>query len=166
MTLSQSVILTHAIQQSTEITTEIIACVPTTNNEALVHIFTGLIIPAFLLIFFGLIKYGVGTRRQDIQWFHFAAEIPIDLLSIFTSLLICRHFASNSGTTLIIVACAFVLVSLIIAFFGSIFRNWFNEQLEIKPPGPMPYVYLIIDYCIVLGWLFVILKFPTWIPIS
>lgn len=165
MILSKLVILPLVVQQSTEAATELTASDPAINNELLVHTFTGLIIPAILLIFFGLIKYGVGIRRQDIQWFHFIAEIPIDLLSIFSSLLICQHFTSNS-TPLIIIACAFVLFSLIIAYFGSIFRRWFNEQLETKPPGPMLYICLIIDYCVVIGWLFVILKFPTWIPIS
>lgn len=166
MILSKLVTLPLVIQKSAEAAIEITASDPASNTEVLVHTFTGLIIPAILLIFFGLIKYGVGIRRQDIQWFHFAAEIPIDLLSIFSSLLICQHFTSNNSTPLIIIACAFVLFSLIIAYLGSIFRGWFNEQLETKPPCFKPYLYLIIDYCIVIGWLLVILKFPTWIPIS
>lgn len=125
-----------------------------------------LICPIILLLIFSLIKYAVGIFRENIQWHRMFAEIPIDLLSIFSALILSRYFIADQSLLLIISACSLILLSILFAIGACIARTWIHNRLDWSSP---PYCKIAIStvamYIFTLGWLIVIFRFPIWIQL-
>lgn len=134
------------------------------DHTEYILLWTSLICPVVLLLMFSLIKYSVGVVREKIQWYRMFAEIPIDLLSIFSALILSRYFIEDQSLLLIISACCFILLSVFLAILACVTRTWIHDRLDCSSP---PYckitISTIIMYIFILAWLIVIFRFPIWI---
>lgn len=150
--------LLSIIQQSTEAARDL-----TDNSPALI-LWTSLYIPLILLFIFSAIKYVVAIVRKNIRWGYMLAEIPIDLLSIFSSLILCKYIIPSPNILTTAIFFFAVLVSIFLAIIGCVMRCWIHDKIDESAPEYCKIILGTISMYIISGiWLITIFTIPSWI---
>ena len=123
-----------------------------------------LFIPLGFLILWTLIKHVVAIARKEIEWIQFWAELPVDCLLIWATLIMSSYFIPEQNTKVIFIAFTFILLSLVIAVLICIYRSYIidNAGNKAQPNWDKVKNHLIILWFGVFIWLLVILLLPKW----
>lgn len=123
-----------------------------------------LIIPLIFLILWSMIKYIVAIARKQIEWIQMLAEMPVDFLLIWATLLMSRYFVHQQDIMVIIIAFALILFSLIIAVLSCIYRQFIVEKAGdvANPEWNKVRNHLFVLWIGVIFWLIIILILPSW----
>lgn len=114
------------------------------------------IIPLSLLIFFSLIKYGQGVALKEIKWYDFAAEMAIDLLSIFGAYIVGRYLLVTSSSIVLLSSVGKVVILMFLAVVISLLRRLVHIFMDKSHPqywgtgGILLLEYAIDVFCIIL----------------
>lgn len=129
-----------------------------------ISLWVTLIIPLFFLILWSMIKYIVAIARRQIEWIQMLAEMPVDFLLIWATLLMSRHFIHQQDIMVIIIAFALILFSLIIAVVSCIYRQYIVEKAGdvANPDWKKVRNHLFYLWIGVFVWLIIILFLPSW----
>lgn len=121
-----------------------------------------LIIPLIFLILWSFIKYVVAIARKHIEWVQLWAELPVDCLLIWATLIMSRYFIPNQQVAVIYIAFAFILLSLVIAVAVCIYRQYIIDKAGdvAKPKWDEVALHLIGLWAGVIMWLIIILILP------
>lgn len=123
-----------------------------------------LIIPLIFLVLWSFIKYVVAIARKQIEWIQLWAELPVDCLLIWATLIMSRYFVPNQRTSVIYIAFAFILLSLVIAVAVCIYRQYIIDKAGnvAQPKWNEVTKHLIWLWSGVVVWLIIILILPKW----
>ncbi len=129
-----------------------------------ISLWVTLIIPLIFLILWSMIKYIVAIARKQIEWIQMLAEMPVDFLLIWATLLMSRHFVHQQDIMVIIIAFALILFSLIIAVVSCIYRQYIVEKAGdvANPDWRKVRNHLFCLWIGVFVWLIIILFLPSW----
>lgn len=133
-------------------------------NGTSVSLWVTLIIPLIFLILWSMIKYIVAIARKQIEWIQMFAEMPVDFLLIWATLLMSRYFVNQQDIMVIIIAFALILLSLIIAVGLCIYRQYIVEIAGdvSNPDWSKVRDHLLCLWGGVILWLIIILFLPSW----
>jgi hypothetical protein len=140
------------------------AATGTQNIGTSVSLWVTLIIPLIFLVLWSMIKYIVAIARKQIEWIQMLAEMPIDFLLIWATLLMSKYFVHQQDIMVIIIAFALILFSLVLAVFLCIYRQYILEKAGsiANPDWDKVRNHLLYLWIGVIVWLIIILIVPSW----
>lgn len=125
-----------------------------------IGVWDSIIIPVAILLFFSLVKYVSGRISKINIWFDFAAEVAIDILTVFVAFIIGRNFLSSTAQTVLIVSMGKIVIIAVVAIILSLIRLGVNNAMQKSAPecikaGGL----LLLEYCLSVGCIIMIFKF-------
>lgn len=126
---------------------------------------SSLVLPLLVIVIYTVIKYGYAINRKDIKIFHLLAELPIDFLSVGSTLLIASYIISQSPKLQQIHAMCFLLLTLLVTFGCTTYRTYINELIEAPstPDTEKAKSHIRKLWIFVIVWFVLILTLPLWI---
>jgi hypothetical protein len=125
-----------------------------------VGVWDSIIIPIAILLFFSLVKYVSGRIANRSLWFDFAAEVAIDILTVFVAFIIGRYFLSSTPQNILITSMGKIVVIVVMAIILSLIRGGVNDAMLKSDPklfkvGGL----LLLEYILSVSCIIMIFKF-------
>lgn len=125
-----------------------------------IGVWDSFIIPVAILLFFSLVKYGYGRVMNNSIWFDFAAEVAIDILTVFVAFIIGRYFLSSTDQTILITNMGKIVIIVIVAILLSLMRVGVNNAMRKSEPKLLKAGGLLcLEYILSVGCIIMIFKF-------
>lgn len=108
-------------------------------------------IPLSILILFSIAKYMVGVAIQKIPFKHMLLELPIDVNTIVSALIISNFIKTGESQTTLSIGVILIIVTFILSFIFCAYRkNVINEMNSTTMNKANNKVFKLIAMC--FGW--------------
>lgn len=125
-----------------------------------IGVWDSIIIPIAILLFFSLVKYVSGRIANRSIWFDFAAEVAIDILTVFVAFIIGRYFMSSTAQDILITSTGKIAVIVLVAIILSLLRAGVNDaMLKSDPKFFKAGGLLLLEYILSVSCIIMIFKF-------